>query len=47
MLQDVTRGKRTELDAISGEILARGAAHGMKLPRTERVVKKLKSQLGQ
>ncbi|MCL4324281.1 MAG: 2-dehydropantoate 2-reductase, partial [Candidatus Thermoplasmatota archaeon] len=40
MLQDVTRGKRTELDAISGEILARGAAHGMKLPRTERVVKK-------
>jgi 2-dehydropantoate 2-reductase len=43
MYQDVMRHKRTEIDAISGQILALGGKHGMKLPRTERVVKKVKS----
>ena len=43
MYQDVLRNKRTEIDAISGQILTLGSKHSMKLPRTERVVKKVKS----
>ncbi len=43
MYQDVLRNKRTEIDAISGQILTLGSKHNMKLPRTERVVKKVKS----
>lgn len=44
MLQDVNRGKKTELDNISGVILSLGAKHGMKLPRTEKIVKRLKTR---
>lgn len=44
MLQDVMRNKRTEVDAISGAILARAAKHGMKLVYTEKIVKRLKGR---
>jgi 2-dehydropantoate 2-reductase len=44
MLQDVLRGKRLELEALNGAILERGRKHGMKLPYTERIVKRLRAK---
>jgi 2-dehydropantoate 2-reductase len=44
MLQDLDRGRRTEIDAISGTILERGRAHGLSLPATERIVTRIHSQ---
>ncbi|HTT45454.1 MAG TPA: 2-dehydropantoate 2-reductase [Thermoplasmata archaeon] len=38
MLQDVDRGRPTEIDAISGEILREAARHGLDLPATRAVV---------
>jgi len=38
MLQDIDRGRPTEIDAISGEILREAARHGLELPATRRVV---------
>jgi 2-dehydropantoate 2-reductase len=38
MLQDVERGRPTEIDAISGEIERVGAAHGIDLPATRAAV---------
>ena len=38
MLQDVERGRPTEIEAISGEILRRGEALGLALPATRRAV---------
>jgi 2-dehydropantoate 2-reductase len=38
MLQDVERGRPTEIDSISGEVLRRGRALGLDLPATARVV---------
>ena len=38
MLQDVERGRPTELDAISGEILRRGVRLGLDLPATARAI---------
>jgi len=38
MLQDLDRGRPTEIDAISGAILAAGAAHGLDLPATRAIV---------
>ncbi len=38
MLQDLDRGRPTEIDAISGEILRTAAAHGLDLPRTRAIV---------
>jgi 2-dehydropantoate 2-reductase len=38
MLQDVDRGRPTELGVISEEIVRRGHAHGLALPATERAV---------
>ena len=38
MLQDVERGRPTEIDAISGEILRRGEALGLALPATRAAV---------
>ncbi|GLE00259.1 hypothetical protein PINS_up008986 [Pythium insidiosum] len=32
MLADLRRGARTEIDAITGEIVARGASHGVSTP---------------
>lgn len=36
MLQDLDRGRRTEIEAISGAILRAGARHGLSLPATQR-----------
>ena len=41
MLQDVVRGKPTEADSLSGVILRTGSAHGLKLPHTERIYRRL------
>ena len=38
MLQDLDRGRPTEIDAISGEILREAAAHGLDLPATRAIV---------
>ncbi|HYA10190.1 MAG TPA: 2-dehydropantoate 2-reductase [Thermoplasmata archaeon] len=38
MLQDVDRGRPTELDAISGEILRRGGQVGLDLPATRKAI---------
>ena len=38
MLQDVERGRPTEIDAISGELLRIAAAHGVDLPATREAV---------
>jgi 2-dehydropantoate 2-reductase len=46
MLQDLERGRPTEIDAISGEILRRGEAFGLRLPATAGVVERLKRRLG-
>jgi 2-dehydropantoate 2-reductase len=32
MLQDIERGRRTEVDAINGQVVARAAAHGLAAP---------------
>jgi len=32
MLQDITRGRRTEIDFLNGAIVAKGAAHGIPAP---------------
>ncbi len=37
MLQDLDAGRPTEIDAISGAILRRAAAHGIAVPLTEAV----------
>lgn len=36
MLQDLDRGRPTEIDAISGALLRAGARHGLSLPATQR-----------
>ena len=38
MLQDLERGRPTEIDAISGEILREAARHGLELPATRAMV---------
>ena len=43
MLQDRDRGRPTEVDAISGEILRTAALHGIDLPATRAVVRQLES----
>lgn len=45
MLQDVLRNHKTEIDSLSGALLERGARHGLKLPHTERIVKRLRAKL--
>jgi 2-dehydropantoate 2-reductase len=41
MLQDLDRGRTTEVDAISGAILASGLAHGLDLPDTRRALDRI------
>jgi 2-dehydropantoate 2-reductase len=41
MLQDLRRNRPTEIDAISGELLRRGRAHGLTLPATERALERI------
>jgi len=43
MLQDVERGRRTEIDSITGHIIAVGRAHGVGLPLSERVLREVKA----
>jgi len=43
MLQDLDRGRPTEIDAISGEILRQGRAHGLELPATRAVVDRVRA----
>ena len=38
MLQDLDRGRRTEIDAISGELLRVAERHGLSLPATRAIV---------
>jgi 2-dehydropantoate 2-reductase len=47
MLQDLDRGRRTEIDAISGEILAAGARHGLDLPNTRRAIERIRRREAQ
>ncbi len=42
MLQDIERGRPTEIEAISGEILRLGEQHHVQLPATERVVARIR-----
>ncbi|MGI0054704.1 MAG: ketopantoate reductase family protein [Thermoplasmata archaeon] len=44
MLQDVERGRPTEIAAISGELLAAGRAHGIRMPRTEEFIDKVEAR---
>jgi 2-dehydropantoate 2-reductase len=39
MLQDLEAGRRTEIEAISGEIARRAATHGIAVPVTETVLR--------
>lgn len=41
MLQDLDRGRRTEIDTISGAILALGRRRGLELPATARIVERI------
>ena len=41
MLQDRERGRPTEIDAISGELVRTAAAHGLDLPATRAVIARL------
>jgi 2-dehydropantoate 2-reductase len=41
MLQDLDRGRRTEIDAISGAILEMGVRRGLSLPATTRIVQRI------
>ena len=42
MLQDLDRGRRTEIDAISGAVLAAGLRHGLDLPHTRRAIERIR-----
>jgi 2-dehydropantoate 2-reductase len=45
MLQDIDRGRPTEIDAISGRILELGRAHRLHLPATQRAVDRIALRL--
>jgi 2-dehydropantoate 2-reductase len=44
MLQDLDRGRRTEIDSISGAILELGRQRGLSLPATARIVQRIHSK---
>ena len=44
MLQDIQRGRRTEIDALNGAVVVLGHAHGVKTPVNETVVSVLKAK---
>lgn len=46
MLQDLARGRPTEIDAISGAILRTAAAHGIELPATRAVIAAVEARTG-
>ena len=39
MLQDLEKGKRTEVDAINGQVCRLGKAHGVATPYNDTVVR--------
>jgi 2-dehydropantoate 2-reductase len=43
MLQDLERGRPTEIDAINGAVWRRGAAHGIKTPVNETLTRLIHS----
>ena len=43
MLQDLDRGRPTEIEAISGEILRLGEARGLRLPATRAIVERVRA----
>jgi 2-dehydropantoate 2-reductase len=47
MLQDLRRGRPTEIDAISGEVLRRGRQHGLELPATARAVERIQRRVAE
>ena len=46
MLQDLDRGRPTEIDSISGEILRVASAHGFDLPATRRMIDEVRRRTG-
>ena len=44
MLQDIERGRPTEVEAISGEIVARADHHGIPVPATRRALQRLRER---
>lgn len=44
MLQDLDRGRPTEIDAISGELLRRGERAGLSLPNTRRAFERIRGR---
>ena len=44
MLQDIQRGRRTEIDALNGAVVALGQANGIKTPVNEIIVNVLKAK---
>jgi len=47
MLQDLERGRATEIEAINGEVWRRGARHGMVTPANEILTRLLRARQGQ
>lgn len=45
MLQDVDRGRPTEIDVISGALLDAGQAHGIAMPETAAIIGKVRSRV--
>ncbi len=46
MLQDLDRGRPTEIDAISGELLRAARRYGIALPRTEEAIAAVRARTG-
>jgi 2-dehydropantoate 2-reductase len=46
MLQDLDRGRPTEIDSISGVFLEIARDHGVDLPATERIVGRIRDRTG-
>ena len=44
MLEDVERGRRTEVDSISGSLLALGRRHGFPMTATERAIVRIRTR---
>lgn len=47
MLQDILHGRRTEMEWINGSLLRLGAKHGLHLPMTESIVRRIREVEGQ
>jgi 2-dehydropantoate 2-reductase len=46
MLQDIERGRRTEIDAINGQVAARAAAHGIAAPVNATLARLVRARSG-